>query len=306
MLYYWQINNNYEDDSIFLANTGTLDEAKVREAILDAHVSTVLYDNAMPIDTVLKLKKCVPEVNFKRSYDMRMYMRSLREDCYEIQNPVFALDGSVKEPFHLIKHHMTSDAKTAEPIAEETFGHPGRRVMWSCCHPTDVVVWLCSHMEFHKPITYLECCTQFAESFRHVCSHLPKGSRLYAVDFYQKVNGFPMTEEQKRDYDIRRIGFSGNLAYNETVEKLVADNPDLHIDISFYDANHKSRDDRALRALAKVSDVVIVHDADFEEVTSMCMDVFGDAPFEVHGTMTTKVQSRIYLLHQSDRWTFKK
>ena len=306
MLYYWQINNNYEDDSIFLENKGNLKAEEVRKAILKANVSFVLYENTIPIETVLTLKKAIPEVTFKRSYDTRIYLRGLREDCYEVQNPVLSLDGKVAEKFHLIRHHIKSDAKSAEKIAEETATRGGRRIMWSCCNPGDVILWFCQHFELHKPVSYLECCTQFGESFRYVCDHLPAGSSMYAVDFYQKVNGFPMSEEQKKKCDIHRIGFKGNVGYNEAVEKYIAEHPDLHLDISFYDANHKSRDDRALRALAKISDIVIVHDANFEEVTSMCMDIFGDREFEVHGNEYTDIQSRIYMLNKSDRWTFKR
>jgi len=303
MLYYWQINNNYEDDSIFLDNHGSLNEKSIREEILNHHVSYVLYDKDIPIHIVQKLKEAIPEVTFKRSYEPRIYIRSLRQDCCQVQNPVLALDGSIIEPFHLKKLQITSDSVSSQAIAEETVAHPGRRVIWSCCNPANVILDFFKKITFHKPITYLECCTQFGESFRYVCDHLPQGSSLYAVDFWNKVKGFPMNPGQEENYHIHRIGFKGNCAYNETVENLIRENPDLHLDLAFYDANHKSRDDRALRALSKISDILIVHDANFEEVTTMCQGIFGDAPFELHGNKSTEAYSRIYILNRSDKWT---
>jgi len=302
MLYYWQINNNYEDDSLFLDDAGILNEDAVREAILNSHVSTVLYNKDIPINTIISLKKKIPEVNFKKSYDPRIYVRSLREDCYEVQNLVLDLSGKVKELFRLKKQKLNSDSVSAEKIAEDTMLHPGKRIIWSCCNPADVITDFMGKITFKKPITYLECCTQYGESFRYVCERLPKGSSLYGVDFWQKVKGFPMSEEAERDYDIHRIGFSGNVGYNEALEKLVQDNPSLHVDLAFYDANHKSRDDRALRTIAKISDIVIVHDANFEEVTTMCQGIFGDKEFELHGNEHTEAYSRIYILNKTDKW----
>ena len=197
MLYYWQINNNYEDDSIFLDNTGILNEAALREAILESQVSTVLYNKNIPTDTIISLKKKVPEVNFKKSYDPRIYVRSLREYCYEVQNPVLDLSGTQKEAFHLKKQKLNSDSVSAEKIAEDTMLHPAKRIIWSCCNPADVIPDFMARITFNKPVTYLECCTQYGESFRYVCERLPKGSTLYGVDFWQKVKGFPMSESFK-------------------------------------------------------------------------------------------------------------
>ncbi len=305
MLYYWQINNNYEDDSVFLDHTGLLNEDAIRKAIIESQVSTVLYSKDIPNDTIISLKKSIPEVIFKRSYDPRIYVRSLREECYEVQNPVLNLSGKVTEEFYAKKQKLKNDSVSAEKIAETTMLHPGKRILWSCCNPSSVMVDFFEEITFKKPITYLECCTQFGETFRYVCNRLPKGSSLYGVDFWQKVKGFPMSDEAERDYKIHRIGFKGDLGYNEAMEKLVQSNPDLHFDLAFYDANHKSRDDRALRAIAKVSDIVIVHDANFEEVTTMCRGIFGDKPFKLHGNELTEAYSRIYILNKSDKWQLR-
>lgn len=72
--------------------------------------------------------------------------------------------------------------------------------------------------------------------------------------------------------------------------------------LPFMTRTTKSRDDRALRAIAKISDIVIVHDANFEEVTTMCQGIFGNKEFELHGNEYTEADSRIYTLNKTDKW----
>ena len=148
MLYYWQINNNYEDDSVFLDHTGILNEDAIRKAIIESQVSTVLYSKDIPNDTIISLKKSIPEVIFKRSYDPRIYVRSLREECYEVQNPVLDLSRKVTEEFYAKKQKLKNDSVSAEKIAETTMLHPGKRILWSCCNPSSVM------LDFFEEITF--------------------------------------------------------------------------------------------------------------------------------------------------------
>ena len=297
-VYFWRVDNGYVDDSVVLEYTPgkKFDPEKIAKAVEDANVSILLCDSKFKKKQMQELQDLMPDVTV-RGYEKRhIIYRELRKEGYLVENPVIDQDGTLLRPFKAEHFSMLSDYDSAKKAAKDVLtGSPGKMIYWSSYAPTSVIVNYFNTHTFDHPITYMECCTQYGESFRYVAEHIPEGSEMYAVDFSQKVWNFPVPCAEERGIKVHRIPFKGNEGYHEAVLHLLKTNPDLRFDVCFYDAAHNSTDDRTLEAFKDVSRTLIVDDVDIPATLDMANRVMGDLPYRLYRSeQSVNKLSRIY------------
>ena len=197
------------------------EEAALRAAIEAQHVSTVIFDADVPESIALQIDALMGgNEHAIRSIDPVIYLRSPKYVCYSIQNPVLDLSGRIVEPFFMKKLKASNEQHAARRLVKEALANPGRRISWNCTSPSAVVVDTLREMKFDGPVKYLECSTQHGESLCYAGRILPPGSTLYAMDFYQKAKGFPVSARIAKRCEIVRLGYTGNRGYIKALQDL--------------------------------------------------------------------------------------
>lgn len=291
------IENNYQEDSIFLAHSSLADADAVVKTIDKLKVSTVVYESTVSSVILKYISKELPHIFLVRQGKINVTVdikgTFTHKNPYLITQPVIDCTGNILREATIKKLEGEDTDEYYNEYLKVSEQNIASRITFKNQNVTRPVLKFMENVHF--PIKYCEFCTDVGSTFNAVVSMAPYASQFYAFDFRNKVENFPNLFNSP---NIHRNSF--NKLSN--ADEIFAPVKDIHFDVSFYDESHSHTDSTRLEWLAAHSDVVIVHDCNWYCVEILCDRVFKGADYYTRQDGATV--TRFYVLNNKERYSF--
>ena len=150
-------------------------------------------------------------------------------------------------------------------------------------------------------ITYGEFSVKIGSTLLELLPHIRKA---YVTDFYLQIEALKKRLQYRNKLEkVNTFVLTDTNTLEKVLNKLKKEK--VHFNVSFFDADHKTQQKRELRILSEISDYLIVHDVNCEQVEKACNKVLTRFRYE-ESTSKTGVVTRIYYIKDEKDKIYKK